>query len=137
MIRWTKVVGCLKDKEETEAMAPLNRLDVGRLNEVLAIFTRFVKSVEGNSVSYFDTFPMLQKPMANLGSPGGNKHTETLVKAVSERLSRTTDLNIIFTCFLVTPATFRDQARSLQAWKQCGTVELLPWRPRFPPTLPR
>jgi hypothetical protein len=103
MIHWTKVVGCLKDKEETEAMAALNRLDVGRLNEVLAIFRRFVKSVEGNSVAYFDIFPMLQKLMANLGSLRANKHAETLMKAVSERFSRTTDLNIIFTCFLVAP----------------------------------
>jgi hypothetical protein len=68
MIHRTKVVGFLKDKEETQAMAALNRLDVGGLNEVLAIFTRFVKSAEGNSVSYFDIFPMLQKLMAKLGS---------------------------------------------------------------------
>jgi hypothetical protein len=52
MIDRTKVVGVLKDKEETETMATLNRLDVDRLNEVLAIFTRFVKSAGGNSVSY-------------------------------------------------------------------------------------
>jgi hypothetical protein len=103
MLHWTKVGGFLKDKEETEAMAALNHLDVGRLNEVLAIFTGFVKSVEGNSVSYFNIFPMLQKLMANLGSLRANKHTETLMKAVSERFSRTTDLNMIFTCFLVTP----------------------------------
>jgi hypothetical protein len=103
MIHWTQVVGFLKDKEETEAMAALNRLDVGRLNEVLAIFTRFVKSVEGNSVSYFDIFPMLQKLLANLGSLRANKHAETLMKAASECFSRTTDLNTIFTCFLLTP----------------------------------
>jgi hypothetical protein len=84
-------------------MAALNRLDIGRLNEVLAIFMRFVKSVEGKSVSYFDIFSMLQKLIANLGSLCANKHAETLVKAVSERFSRTTDLNIIFTCFPVTP----------------------------------
>jgi hypothetical protein len=110
MIHWTKVVGCLKDKEETEAMVALNHLDVGRLNEVLAIFRRFLKSVEGNSVSYFDIFPMLQKLMANLGS----------LRAMMGK---------------DTTATFRDQARSLQAWKQCGTMELLHWPARFPTVL--
>jgi hypothetical protein len=59
MIQWTKVVGCLNDKEEMEAMAAVNHLDIGRLNEVLAIFRRFVKSVEGNSVSYVDIFSLL------------------------------------------------------------------------------
>jgi hypothetical protein len=58
MIHWTQVVGFLRDKEETETMAALNRLDVGRLNEVLDIFTCFVKSVEGSSVSYFRIFSM-------------------------------------------------------------------------------
>jgi hypothetical protein len=84
-------------------MAALNRFDVGRLNEVLAIFAHFVKSAEGNSVSYYDIFPMLQQLIANRGSLPAKNHTETLVKAVSERFSRTRDLNIMFTCFLVTP----------------------------------
>jgi hypothetical protein len=77
----------LKDKEETEAMAALNRLDVSRLKEVLAIFTCFVKSAEGEAVSYFGIFSMSQKPMANLGSLRANKHAETLVKAASDRFS--------------------------------------------------
>jgi hypothetical protein len=101
MVDRAKLVGFLKDKEETEAMAALNRLDVGTLNEAMGIFTRFVNSVEGNSVSYFDIFPMLQKLMANLGSLHADKHAETLMKAVSKRFSRETDLNIIFTYFLV------------------------------------
>jgi hypothetical protein len=46
---------------------------------------------------------LLQKPIANIGSLRANKHAETLIKAVSKRFSRTTDLIIIFTCFLVTP----------------------------------
>jgi hypothetical protein len=73
----------LNDKEETEAMAALNHLDVGRLNKILAIFTSFAKSAEGNSVSYFDTFPMLQSLIANLGSVRPNKYAETLMKAMS------------------------------------------------------
>ncbi|MDR0684649.1 MAG: hypothetical protein LBF83_05935 [Spirochaetaceae bacterium] len=128
-----------KDKEETAAMAALNRLDVDMLNEVLAIFTRFVKSVEGNSVSYFDRFPMLQQLMADLGSLGANKHSETLVKAASERFSPTADLSIIFTCFLVTPdgqRYYSDVLRpgtfvtGMEASKCC-----IAWR--FPATLPR
>jgi hypothetical protein len=103
MIHRTKVVGILKGKEETEAMAALNRLNVDMLNEVLTIFPRFVKSGEGNSVTYFEIFPMLQKLMADLGSLCANEHAETFTKAVSEGLSHPTDLNIIFTCFLVTP----------------------------------
>jgi hypothetical protein len=89
-----KVVGFLKDKEGTEVMAALGRLNVGRLNEVLAIFTRFVKSVEGNSVSYFDIFRMVQKLMANLGPVLANRHAETLMNVGSQRFSRTTDLNM-------------------------------------------
>jgi hypothetical protein len=98
-----QVVGFLKEREETEVMAALNLLDVAKLNEVLAIFRRFVKSADGNSVSYFHIFPMSQKLMANLGSLRASKHAETLMKAVSEHFSRTSDLNIKFTCFLVVP----------------------------------
>jgi hypothetical protein len=82
MIHWTKFIGLLNDKEQTEAMAALNRLDVGRLNEVLAIFTRFVKSAEGNSVSYFDICLMLQNLMANSGSRRANKYAEIVMKVV-------------------------------------------------------
>jgi hypothetical protein len=46
---------------------------------------------------------MLEKLMANLGAVRANKHAEALMNAVSRRFSETMDLNIIFTCFLVTP----------------------------------
>jgi hypothetical protein len=65
MIHWTQVIGFLKDKDEMEAMTALNRLDVGRLNEVMAVLRRFVKYAEGNSVSYFDIFQILHKLMVN------------------------------------------------------------------------
>jgi hypothetical protein len=89
---------------ETEALAALNRLDIARLNEVKIIFTRFTKYVEGNSISFFEIFPKLQKLMVNLGSLHASKHAETIMQTVSERFSRTMDLNIIFVCWLVTPA---------------------------------
>jgi hypothetical protein len=79
------------------------RLDFARLNEVMAVFRRFIKSAEGNSVSYSNIFPMLEKLMANFGALHANKHTEALMNAVSRRFSETTDVNIIFTCSLVTP----------------------------------
>jgi hypothetical protein len=60
MVDGAKIVGFLNDKDETEAMAALNRRDVDRLNEWLAAFARFVKSAEGNSVSHFDIFPMFR-----------------------------------------------------------------------------
>jgi hypothetical protein len=47
MIHRTKVVGFLKNKEEAETMAALNRLDGGKLNEILVTFTHFIKSGEG------------------------------------------------------------------------------------------
>jgi hypothetical protein len=46
---------------------------------------------------------MLDKLMANLGAVHANKHAKALMNAVSRRFSETTDMNIIFTCFLVTP----------------------------------
>jgi hypothetical protein len=46
---------------------------------------------------------MLEKLMANLGAVRANKHAEALINAVSRRFSDTTDVNIIFACFLVTP----------------------------------
>jgi hypothetical protein len=48
-IPWPQIVGFSKDKERIKAMVGLNRLDVGRMNEALAVFTRFVKSAEGIS----------------------------------------------------------------------------------------
>jgi hypothetical protein len=104
LIHWMPLVGFLKDKEETEAMAALNGLDVGRPNEVMAVFRCLGKSAEGNSVAYFDIFPMLQKLMANLGPLRVKKHAEALMKAVSECLSRITDFNKIFTYCLATLA---------------------------------
>jgi hypothetical protein len=98
-----QVVSFLKDKEETDALAALMPVDFARLNEVMAVFRRFIKSAEGNSVSYSNIFPMLEKLMANLDAARANKHAEALVNAVSRRFSETTDVNIIFTCFLVTP----------------------------------
>jgi hypothetical protein len=94
-------------------MAVVNRLDVGRPKETPAVFTHFVKSTEGNSASYFDIFPMLQKLMATLGSVRAHKHAEILGKAASEHFSLTTDLSIMFTCFLVIPVGQRS----------CGPVQ--------------
>jgi hypothetical protein len=111
----------LNENRETEVLAALNCLDVARLNEVVVIFARFIKSAEGNSISYFDIFPMLQKLMVDLGSLRANEHTETLMQTVSERFSRTTGLNVIFVCCLVTQTgknimvLLSDQVRSPQA----------------------
>jgi hypothetical protein len=46
---------------------------------------------------------MLEKLMANLGGLRANKHAEAFMSAVSRRFSETMYVNIIFTCFLVTP----------------------------------
>jgi hypothetical protein len=64
-IHWRQIVGFLKDKEETEAMVALNRLDVGRLNEILVIFKHFLRYPEENSVPYLHIFAMSQKLIAN------------------------------------------------------------------------
>jgi hypothetical protein len=103
MAHWMQVVSFSKDKEETNTLAALMQFDFAKLNEVMAVFRRFIKSAEGNSVSYSNIFPMLEKLMANLGALRANKHAEALMNAVSRRFSETTDLNIIFTCFLVAP----------------------------------
>jgi hypothetical protein len=58
------------------------QLDFARLNEVMAVFRWFIKSAEGNSLSYSTIFPMLEKLMANLGVVRANKHAEALVNAV-------------------------------------------------------
>jgi hypothetical protein len=78
------------------------QLDFARLNEVMAVFRRFIKSAEGNYVSYSNILPMLEKLMANLGAVRANKHAEAFMNAISRRFSEITDMNIIFTCFLVT-----------------------------------
>jgi hypothetical protein len=100
---WMQVVSFLKDKGETDALAALMRLDFARLNEVMTVFRRFIKSAKGNSVSYSNIFPMSEKLTANFGAMHANKHAETLMNSVSRRFSETMDVNIIFTCFLVTP----------------------------------
>jgi hypothetical protein len=48
------VIGFLVENGETEARAALNRIDIAILNEVVAIFTRFIKCVEGNFLLRFD-----------------------------------------------------------------------------------
>jgi hypothetical protein len=58
MAYWMQVVSFLNDEEETDTLATLMRLDFARLNEVMAIFRPFIKSAEGNSVSYSNIFPM-------------------------------------------------------------------------------
>jgi hypothetical protein len=90
----------LNGKEEKDALAALMRLDFARLNEVMAVSGRFIKSVEGNSVSYYKIFPMSEKLMANLGAPRANTHAESLMNSVSRRFSEIMDVKI-FTCFLV------------------------------------
>jgi hypothetical protein len=98
-----QVVSSLKDKGETDAPAAPMRLDFARLNELMAVFRRFIKSAEGNSVSYSNIFSLLEKLMANLDAVRANKHAEAFINGVSRRFSETTDMNIIFACFLVTP----------------------------------
>jgi hypothetical protein len=97
-----QVVSFLKDKEETDALAALMRLDFARLNEIMAVFRRFIKSAEANSVSYSNIFPMSEKLMDSLGALRANKLVEALMNAVSSHSSGTMDVNITFTCFLVT-----------------------------------
>jgi hypothetical protein len=57
---------------------------------------------------YFNIFTVFHDLMSDLGSLRTNKHTETRMRAVSERSSKTTDLNLIFACFLVAPLGKRD-----------------------------
>jgi hypothetical protein len=85
----------LTENGKTEALAAPNRLDIARLIEIIAVSTRFIKCVEENCISFFDIFPMLQTLMENLGSLRANKHAEILTQAVSERFSRTRDLDMI------------------------------------------
>jgi hypothetical protein len=98
-----QAVSFLNDEEETDALAALVRLDFARPNEVIAVFRWFIKSAEGNPVSYSNIFLMLKKLIANFGALHANKQTEALMNAVSRRFSETMDVNMIFLCFLVTP----------------------------------
>jgi hypothetical protein len=97
------VVSFFNDKEKADALGALTRLHFARLNEVVGVFRWFIKSAEGNPVSYSNIFQMLEKLMANFGALHANKHSEAFMHAVSRRFSATTAVNIIFTCFLVTP----------------------------------
>jgi hypothetical protein len=81
------VIGFLNQNRETGVPPALNRLDITRQNEVMVIFTRFIKRVERNSISYFDIFSMFQKLMVDLGSLRVNKHVDTLMEAVSKHFS--------------------------------------------------
>jgi hypothetical protein len=133
VVQWTHVIDFFNENRETEVLATLNPLNISRLNKIMVILTRFIKCVEGNSISYFDIFPMLQKLMVDLGSLHANKHAETLMQTVSERFSRTTDLNVIFVWRLMMAtgknvmALFSDQAGSPRAWKQCGNGISIHW----------
>jgi hypothetical protein len=98
------VIRFLTENGEMEALASLNRLDIAWVNELMVIFTQFVTSVEGHSVSYFDIFRMLQKLMVHSGSLHANKHAKTIVQTLSGHFSRTTNLNVIFIYCLMTPA---------------------------------
>jgi hypothetical protein len=69
----------------------------------MAVFRRFINFAQDNSVSYSNIFPMLEKLMANSGALHANKYAEAFANAVSRCLSETTDMNMIFTCSLVTP----------------------------------
>jgi hypothetical protein len=55
------MIGLLMENGEMGAFAALDRFDIARLNELMALFTRFIECVEGNLISYSDRFPMLQK----------------------------------------------------------------------------
>jgi hypothetical protein len=143
MAHWMQAVSFSKDKEETDALAALMRLDFARLDEAMTVFRLFIKSAEGNSVSSSCIFPTSEKLMANLGALRANKHTRALMNAVSRRFSETMDVNIVFTYFLVTElgkdttTLLRGQASSPQVWKQCGRRALLHYRKHFTTTLLR
>jgi hypothetical protein len=76
MAHWMQVVSFLKDKRETDALAALMQLEFARLNKVMAVFRRFIKSAEGNSVPYSNIFPMLKQLIANFGALRSNKHAK-------------------------------------------------------------
>jgi hypothetical protein len=127
MAHWMQVVSFVKDKGETDALAALMRLDFARLNKVMAVFGWFIKSAQENSVSYSHIFPMLEKLMANLGALRANKHSETFMNAVSRRFSETTDMNMIFTCFLVTPIEKRYYSAVMRPIEFAASMETM-WK---------
>jgi hypothetical protein len=125
MIYCTQVIGLLTMNGEKEALAALNRLDVARLNQVMAIVARFIRCGEGIFIRYLDISPMLLKSMANLGSIRFNKYVETLMRAVSECFSQTADSNIIFACCLVMPVEQRYSSAVQQSSAFAASTELM------------
>jgi hypothetical protein len=87
MAHWAQMIEFLKENGETIVLAVLKRLDVSRLNEVMCIFMRLIKSVEGNFPSYFNTFPMLQKLMLYVGFGYADTRAEAFIKVASEHSS--------------------------------------------------
>jgi hypothetical protein len=70
---------------------------------------------------------MLEKLMANLGAVRANKHAEALMNAVSWRFSETMDVNIIVTCFLVTPIGKRYDSAVTRPSKFAASMEMM-WK---------
>jgi hypothetical protein len=127
MAHWMQVVSFLKDKEETDALAALMRVNLARPNDIMAVFRRFIKSAEKNSVSYSNISPLLEELMANLGAVRANKHTEALKNAVSRRFSETVNVNITFTCFLMTPIRKRYYSAVTQSSEFAASLEAM-WK---------
>jgi hypothetical protein len=87
MIHCLLMIGFLAKNGENKAPAVLNRLDIAKLNEVMPICLQFIKCVEGDFLSYFETFPILEKFMANLEPLRSKGYTEHLMQAVSKCIS--------------------------------------------------
>jgi hypothetical protein len=86
----------------------LRRVSDGSVPRVAGHSRKPIKSAEGNSLSYSNVFPILEKLMDNLGALCANKHAEALMSAVLRHFSEATDVSILFACFLVTPIGKRD-----------------------------
>jgi hypothetical protein len=74
--------------------------------------------------------PMIEKLMANFSALRANKHAEALMNAVSRRFSETTDVNIIFTCFPVTPTGKRHYSAVTRPSEFAATMETI-WKKGF------
>jgi hypothetical protein len=75
-------------ERRTEIRAPLNRLDIGTLNEVMVVFTRLIKAVEHKFVSYLNICSISHQLIVNLGSLHLKNHAETGINAASEHFSQ-------------------------------------------------
>jgi hypothetical protein len=75
-----QAIAILKENGDMAAVPALNRRDVGKLNEFVAVFTRIIKCMKVNFVSYFGIFSMLQKLMMHSQSLCANKCAETLIQ---------------------------------------------------------